>query len=318
MTIALLNPSVASENTGDSIIIDSVLLELGDIFGGEHFIDIPTQEYIGKYSRNVARRASHRIIGGTNLLSSHMLSFKQWKINLLDAMQLKDVTLMGVGWWQYQARPDLYTRTVLRSVLSAEKIHSVRDEYTKQKLNSIGIFNVLNTGCPTMWRLTPEHCAQVPVQKAQSVVLTLTDYKPAPEKDNKLIELLKRKYEKVYFWPQGSGDFRYIKSLSHEGVHIIPSTLTAYNRLLDGSESVDFVGTRLHGGVRAIQKYRRALILAVDNRAKEISNDTHLPVADRDDYESIDCWIESPKALEIRMNFSAIQQWRQQSLFASK
>ena len=38
----------------------------------------------------------------------------------------------------------------------------------------MGIQNVLNTGCPTMWRLTPEYCATIPTQKAKNVVFTLS------------------------------------------------------------------------------------------------------------------------------------------------
>lgn len=312
MTIALLNPSIASENTGDTIIIDAVMLELGDLFKDEHFVNIPTQDRIGAFSKAVAARANHRLVGGTNLLSSHMLKFKQWKINFLDTLQLNDVTLMGVGWWQYQGKPDIYTAAVLRRVLSGEALHSVRDEYTKQKLQSIGIDNVINTGCPTMWRLTPQHCAQIPTGKADSVVLTLTDYKASPSVDRKLIEVLKSFYKKVYFWPQGSGDLRYINELGVEGMEIIPATLTAYNSLLDGDGTIDFVGTRLHGGVRALQKFRRSLILAVDNRSIEISKDTGLPVIGREAYDKLEQWILGVEPTSINMDLTAIQQWKQQ------
>lgn len=47
------------------------------------------------------------------------------------------------------------------------------------------------------------------------------------------------------------------------------------------NEDIDFVGTRLHGGIRALQKKKRSLIIAVDNRAIELGADTGLPVIDR-------------------------------------
>jgi hypothetical protein len=41
---------------------------------------------------------------------------------------------------------------------------------------------------------------------------------------------------------------------------------------------VDFVGARLHGGIRALQRGRRTLTIALDNRAREIAGDTGMPV----------------------------------------
>lgn len=315
MSIALFNPSIATENVGDLIIIDSVLQELKRIFPNEGVVGLPTQDIIGAVSKRVAAKANHRIVGGTNLLSSHMLRYKQWKINLLDTLGLRDVTLMGVGWWQYQNSPDIYTKTVLRRVLSSKKIHSVRDEYTKSKLATIGINNVINTGCPTMWNLTPDHCIKIPTVKAESVVLTLTDYYKSPENDRQLINLAKKLYRRVYFWPQGSGDLDYLHTLGASDIKPIPATLDAFNVLLESENSLDFVGTRLHGGVRALQKLRRALILAVDNRAREISKDTFLPVLERNDFSGIEEWITNPLPIRLKINFDAIETWRKQSSF---
>ena len=47
--------------------------------------------------------------------------------------------------------------------------HSVRDSYTKKMLNSIGINNVVNTSCPTVWNITPDHLATIPDTKAKYV-----------------------------------------------------------------------------------------------------------------------------------------------------
>jgi polysaccharide pyruvyl transferase WcaK-like protein len=46
-------------------------------------------------------------------------------------------------------------------------------------------------------------------------------------------------------------------------------------------EDVDCVGTRLHAGIRALQRKRRAIILGVDNRAEEMGHDFDLPVVAR-------------------------------------
>lgn len=312
MSIALFDPSIASANLGDQIILDAVHRELTDLLPLEQIITVPTQEVISHISIQRAMQASHRLVGGTNLLSARMRQYKQWQITLRQSFNLHDVTLMGVGWWQYQDQPDLYTRTILRNVLSHQKLHSVRDEYTRKKLIAIGIENVLNTGCPTMWRLTPEHCSQISAVKADSVVLTLTDYHPDPVNDIRLIDTLKKHYATVYFWPQGSGDMKYFQSLQRDGITALRPSLAAYDELLRSAPSLDFVGTRLHGGVRAMQHLRRALIVAVDNRAREISADTRLPIAARDDLSAVEHWINHPVETAIAMNWSAIAEWKSQ------
>lgn len=312
MTIAVFNPSITSSNLGDQIIIDAVEKEISSIFPFEQIISIPTQEKISTISIGHANRAMQRIVGGTNLLSSHMLRYKQWQINLLQTILLRDITLMGVGWWQYQENPDYYTRKVLTRVLSEKKIHSVRDEYTKDKLVSIGVKNVINTGCPTMWQLTPEHCSAIPSVKSDKVIFTLTDYHKSHQSDVALVELLKHQYDQVYFWPQGAGDLSYLHTIGSDGVKIISPSLNAYNSVLKNNDSIDFIGTRLHGGVRALQLKHRALILAVDNRAIEISRNTNLSVIDRHAGEDIKKWIMKPERIRIEMNFLAIDQWKDQ------
>lgn len=312
MTVALFDPSIASGNIGDEIILDSVRRELRMLLPGEHVVSIPTQERITGISIRTVNRATLRIVGGTNLLSSRMLRYRQWQIGLAQAVRMRKVVLMGVGWWQYQSAPDLYTRMLLRRLLSPDLVHSVRDDYTRGKLLCMGVANVLNTGCPTMWRLTPEHCRHLPVRKAPEVVLTLTDYCTDPARDGALIEHLQRHYAVVHFWPQGAGDIPYVRALGARNLTFVQPDLRSYDELLTGIEEIDFVGTRLHGGIRAMQCKRRALILAVDNRAREIGADTGLPVAERGDLRGIADWIEQPRATEIRMNWPAIERWRAQ------
>ena len=66
------------------------------------------------------------------------------------------------------------------------------------------------------------------------------------------------------------------------------------------------------GGVRVLQRGRRALILEVDNRAKEIAADTGLPTAQRGEEELIADWIANPKPVSIQMPWEAIEAWRGQ------
>jgi hypothetical protein len=91
----------------------------------------------------------------------------------------------------------------------------------------------------------------------------------------------------------------------------LPPNLRSYTAFLD-NEDVDFIGTRLHGGIRAMQKGHRALIIGIDNRATEIGRDTNLPVVQRQDLAAIEAWIDGGRATEIILPMAAIQGWKAQ------
>jgi polysaccharide pyruvyl transferase WcaK-like protein len=312
MNVAILDPSIASENIGDSIILESVTKELTEIFPCFSLVKIPTQDKLGKRSIRIARNAAARIVGGTNLLTSQMWKYRQWKVGILSSFHIRDVILMGVGWWQYQSEPDIYTRIILSRVLSKNGIHAARDEYTKKQLRSIGIRNVVNTGCPTMWHLSKQHCEKIPATKRDSVIFSLSDYKPDQFYDLALINILKRNYKKLFFWPQGSGDLSYLKSFyPDDDIEAVSPSLDAYDECLLSNE-LDFVGTRLHGGIRALQLQRRAIIIAVDNRAVEIARDTGLPVVQRRDIDGINGQILRPTPIKISLKEDAIAAWKSQ------
>jgi polysaccharide pyruvyl transferase len=218
--------------------------------------------------------------------------------------------LLGVGWQQYGGEPDAPTRLFFRSVLSRTMLHSVRDQHTCAKLRPY-VPTAIYTACPTMWMLDDERCCHVPVRKARHAVFAVTYYRPAPEQDRKVFELLKRRYETVFFWPQQSRDLPYAREIGLEGFVPIEPDVAEYDRVLD-TEDVDFVGARLHGGIRALQRGRRALIVPVDNRATEISKSTALPVASRDDLDAIERWIANPQPTRIVLPRDAIEQWKAQ------
>jgi polysaccharide pyruvyl transferase WcaK-like protein len=309
--ITLLDTSVATDNLGDEIIMDAVAEVARAVLPDGYFYRVATHERMGATSRGLIRSSDLSIVGGTNILSSSMLSKNAlWKLGLKDILSLKSVVLLGVGWHAYMSAPKSNTQFILKKILSGEYIHSVRDSYTADKLANIGK-SVVNTSCITMWRLTPEHCAALPRNKANKVVTTLTFYKKDREADRGLLSLLKEEYEEVAFWPQQSHDLAYFQSLGISGIEIIQPQLASYNSVLD-SEDVDFIGTRLHGGIRAMQKGHRALIMSVDNRATEISRDTNLPVLNRSDLQGARLWIHGGTATEIRLPLQAIETWKLQ------
>ncbi|MBW2738466.1 MAG: polysaccharide pyruvyl transferase family protein [Deltaproteobacteria bacterium] len=312
--ITVFDTSVCSENIGDYIIMDAVNNELKNLFSDGMFFHSYTHDKIGKATYQLIKKSDYSFIGGTNLLSSNMNSYNQWKINLLNSFYLKNVILMGVGWWQYQKKPNLYTKILLKSILHKDILHSVRDSYTETMLKTMGIDNVVNTGCPTMWKLIKQHCMKIPYQKADSVVFTLTDYNQSPKADLAIIQYLRNSYDTVYFWPQGMSDIDYFNTLgSFDDIIKVSASLNAYDKLLqDTSISLDYVGTRLHAGIRALQKYRRTIIIAIDNRAMEKSKDFNLLIVHRNDQKLLEKTIESPFTTEIRLPLKNITKWKNQ------
>ncbi len=256
LTIGVLNTSIASENAGDFIIMEAAAREIAQCLPLCYKVHLTTHEKLSRASLRMQKKIAFNVACGTNLLHSHMEIVKQWNIGLLAGRALKPVVLLGVGWRGHASRKTtFFTKFFLRSLLSREYLHSVRDSYSEGRLREIGVANVLNTACPTMWGLTPDHCAEIPAEQGEDVVTTLTDYSPEPNKDRQLLDMLKRLYRRVYFWRQGAGDCEYLASFTRPGeVEILPSTLQAFNELLaDRSLSLDYVGTRLHGGIRALQ-----------------------------------------------------------------
>lgn len=310
--IALARADLMSANLGDEIIMSYIRWHLIDLFPNCIFNSIPTQMKLDSRARKVLERSQLNFVCGTNLVASNMRTRKQWNVNLSDTFIKNKFILIGVGWWQYQDKPDAYTRFLFKHLLSSDYIHSVRDEYTKNKFIEAGITNVINTGCPTMWKLTSDFCREIPCAKADSVVFTLTDYKKSPENDKQLIRILKENYNRVSIWIQNDDDYSYLSALTKmDEIEIIPPSLTAYDSFLKANKC-DYVGTRLHGGIRALNYRKRTIILAVDNRAKEIGNDTGLQVLDRENIEKLPSLIQAQWETNIRIPEDNIRFWKEQ------
>jgi hypothetical protein len=309
--IAVLDTSVTSVNLGDQIIMDAARAVLGELFPGAFFVTLPTHEFLLWESYRVLKDCDYVFVCGSNLLKSRMLWRNQWKISPLDFLLRRNCLLLGCGWWHYQGPPDLYSRYMLRRILCSRHRHSVRDAYSGRQLQAAGIDAVLNTACVTMWPLTPPHCAAIPHERAPRVVTTVTGYAADAAHDRAFIRLLRKHYSEVLLWPQQPEDLAYYASLDEAGVRLIPPNLADFSDFLRDNH-VDYVGTRLHGGIRALQLGKRALILAVDNRAKEIAGDTQLPVAGRQDTGAIERWISTPAPTRIALPAEAIAAWRTQ------
>ncbi|NDV62318.1 polysaccharide pyruvyl transferase family protein [Puniceicoccales bacterium CK1056] len=300
-----------SANLGDLIIEEAVLREINELFPGWKLSKVSTHLRFGPQQRHLVRSADRIVIGGSNLLSSYMDGYFQWDLTMQNAFAARGAVLMGAGWWRDQGEPNRYTKILLNLVLSRKLKHSVRDGQAKKLLGLTKIRNVLNTGCPTMWPLATMDTAAIRTRPAKKVLCMLTDYYPDPELDQALLSLLESQYETVYFWPQGFGDYLYIQDLDFGGV-VLDRSLDALDAVLADEPELDYVGTRLHGGVRCLINGKRCLTLEVDNRAREIGKETHLPTVERDNLDAIKKWTEGSEPVRLNLRTKDIAAWKSQ------
>ena len=316
MNITLFNTVVGSTNTGDLIIQDSFLDALPDLFDKAFVIQFATHLHnFGLTSYNnpkveFANSCDYKFISGTNLLSAKIANtFYQWPVGPISAKLYRNSILAGVGTTYENVSPSLYSRYIYNHILRKDIIHSVRDEQSAEFLRSMG-FQVINTGCPTMWKFTPEFCKKINVKKQPNVVISLSgngSLKNEPY-DCLLLDSIRKLYKKVYFWVQTIHDERYLYKLLPENDFVIIRSLKEYQNILR-NENVDYVGTRLHGGVFAIQNEVRAFIIEVDHRARGFKEDFNLNVIERSDIENLADIVQKDVPTDIKINIDGINEW---------
>lgn len=314
-TVIRFDTSLGTQNLGDYIIMHYCSKVLDELFPEYKSIHIGTHLMPSKEQEQLVGQVKYKFVCGTNLLTSHIEHHWRWILpdGVRRKMHFRNAILLGVGWGEYQDECSDYSRMIYRTMLNPCILHSVRDQYTLNKLQQAGFKNVINTGCPTTWALTPEFCKEIPTQKAANVVTTITDYRRNPEKDNEMLAILSRSYDHVYLWLQGSQDEEYLQMLHiPTNLTIIPASLEAYEEVLQKG-GVDYVGTRLHAGIHALNYKIRSIILAVDNRATEMGRDVNLPVIQRDNISSeLEKKINSDFTTEIQINQKNIDRFKAQ------
>ncbi len=321
--ILILDTSIASDNKGDDIIMECTRKELAPLLERSFERTLPTQVspfhwyQVWRNSEAVRQfsNCKYKFVGGSNLLIPNLLThFPQWNINLFNYQPMKGCILVGVGAGAgAEGKMSWYTKYIYQRLLNRDYYHSARDERSKQYMERLGL-KAINTGCVTMWMLTPDFCAKIPTIKADKVVLTLTaSHNPMNlEKDQTILDILLRNYKEVFFWPQGARDYDYFYKLKNtKPVQILQASKQAYDDYLTNNDT-DYVGTRLHGGVYAMRHGRRAIIIAIDERARAIDAQNHINCIDYDALEGLEPKITSEFETKVVMDFIAIRQWKSQ------
>ena len=322
--ILLLDTSVGSQNKGDDIIMECTRKELSFILENNFEYTLPTHvspfqwyqlliHYITGPSGRIQTYADCelKLIGGSNILCKNLLNYyPQWNINWFNCKPIEGCIGVGVGAGAGE-KSNWYTRKMYQRILSHDYYHSVRDERTKVYIESLGL-KAINTGCVTKWMFTQEFCKSIPVAKSNTVVFTLTPYKNLIREDQFLIDTLNQMYETVYFWPQGMFDFNYFNKLDNiQSINVLPSNKAAYDAFLTNNV-VDYVGSRLHGGIYAMRHGRRSIIIAVDERAREIDKANHINCIDVKNVKELPELINSEFETKIVMDYPAIDRWKSQ------
>ncbi len=321
-----LTPAIAknnnfSNNLGDVIIYESANEILSDLFKGMEIISMSTHEYPNKMDMRLIQQSHLSFVGGSNLLSSNIIKYNQWKFNkhiwqyLLPS--IKNINILGVGWWQYQNKPTRFTSHFYKTVFTKKNLLSVRDNYSLNQLRHCNIPNIINTSCPTTWKLNGLNTDKN--INVDSCVFAITDYLTNSPLDNKLIEQLSYYYKKLYFFPQGAEDTQYLQQLPaytqyKENISILPRDINLLKIFLtENNRNINYIGTRLHLGIYCLQNNIPSLIIAIDNRATEMGADIRLPIIKRENIMDIKKWIENNVSNNfIHLPVHNIERWKNQ------
>jgi polysaccharide pyruvyl transferase WcaK-like protein len=305
---------------GDLIISHSCDIQLSSILNENFVLRFPTHTPIAHFYQDnlklsggrYAGPADYKFIYGTNLLNTNMFSPSPlWNINMFNKRMAKDAICVGVGMGSGSTHVNLYTRLLLTGTLNKELFHSTRDERTALFLRNLGL-KALNTGCASIWGLSNLFCSTIPHAKSMSVLFTLTDYNKDPKNDKLLIKILKKNYKKVFCWIQGIGDYSYLSELNMlDDIIIIPPSIQLYEKILN--TGVDYVGTRLHAGIKAMQCRCRTIIIAIDNRAIDMARDIDLICLSRVSISNkLEDLVNSDFTTCLNINETAISDWKNQ------
>lgn len=318
--ILLLDTSIGTNNIGDYIIMECVRKELSPILKSNFVYDMPTHlpafNSFAVFRNSLAVQnyssADLKFAGGSNLLIKDLKThYPQWNINPYNSSPLNGTILVGVGAGAGE-ETNSYTTKLYNKVLNHEYYHSVRDERSKIYVEKVLGLKAINTGCVTMWMLTPEFCKTIPTTKSNTALITLTARNEINPNEQKMIDIVVNNYSKVYCWIQGDRDLEYFNKLKNtENIELIPPTIEAYGDILNRLD-LDYIGTRLHGGIYAMRHRKRAIIIAIDERAKEINECNNLNCLMIDEIDKLDDMINSQFETKIKMPYDEINRWKAQ------
>lgn len=305
--ITILDPSLKnndgdpSGNIGDLIIYDFIKDILAKIFPNHRIKRISTHVPFSKKEKTIINHSSYTFVGGTNILTSDIRNFPRLtpikKKGFYFFPGIKDVILLGTGWSSYEDKIDWATKLYYNNILKKNKIHAVRDVYSQKQLENAGFKNILHTSCPSTWSLDTSFINKFN-KDYKEILFTLNSYYPNAKEDNLLLEaILTASAEKNYFFPQTKEDSEYLVTLPAFKNNI--SKITFLNHSIKeflnitSSSEINYIGNRLHGGIRCLAFNKPTLIISVDNRATEMGKSINLNVVERNNITQVKKWLSN-------------------------
>ena len=91
---------------------------------------------------------------------------------------------------------------------------------------------------------------------------------------------------------------------------MVSPDVASYKKLLTETD-IDYVGTRLHAGIYAMQHKVRSIILVVDNRAADMAETFNINTVLRDD-PTLEEKIRSQFVTDVKLDVDSIEQWKSQ------
>ncbi len=309
--VGLADTSIGSLNLGDQIIMEAVRYEAARALPTRRLLTVPTHVAMDQRSRELARRLPVIVVGGTNLLGGTRFGRRLWKLPMRPGPLRRKFVLLGSG---LIAPIERQAARVLRHqvpFLSRDGMHAVRDVSTAKALEKLGFNNVVVSGCPTTWHLSrtwkeaPRNESGIRVPRASELVFTIS---PAdtPETRGAIARAI-QVYRHAYLWPQGVHD-HLPSECAAANVSVLPPTLKAFREVLQ--RDVDYLGSRLHGGIYALQHKKRALILAVDHRAIGMGEVSGLPVSPARSFEALERFLQGEMRAKFNVRDEEQRRWR--------
>lgn len=319
----IFDTAICTSNLGDEIILDAIRRNMKEVFDNNFMLRLSTHSNNFSFMQmmrnnkkvNSFSNAKYKFVCGTNLISQKRIGKinAQWQIHPYEIPIFRNSILIGAGTTDGSENMDFYAEYLYKKVLSSKYMHSVRDELTKRVIESLGL-KAINTGCPTLWELTPEHCREIKKSKSENCIITVSGYADQKDKsaDQAFIDIVKKNYNKLYAWIQTTEDEKYLCSLKGtKNIRKIYSLSKYREILLKGN--VDYIGTRLHGGVFAMQNKVRSLVISIDHRAEGFHEKNNIPIIRRKNIENnLEKIINSDFETKIINDYDAINKFKSQ------
>lgn len=288
----IINTGLSSDNLGDKIIVELLKENFVELFtSNKGYFEVGSHDGNENVSKDFFNRSQFCFVtGGNSIPIKKIYPFK----NILNIKsnfnkQLKNkIVFIGAGTENYEKNFlfNLTAKKYLNYTINHDLPSSTRDLYSKNYLKKLGINNIYFTGCPTTWGIQDK----IKNKKPTSCLFTITSHRNNIDKDGFLFKYCYENFDKVYCWPQQTGDIDYLlklfKMYPNNKSKLLGFSLECLKSTIIKNDISHSIGTRLHGNLFCLSKGIIPIIISIDNRAAELCNNINLPHINRSNLNS--------------------------------